>query len=75
GPLIRRLIAEGWAFEYGFSGSPGNWGGYALDTITLTRPKLAFEKVAAEAANEWASYERAVQYLERSFNPLSFLFR
>ncbi|MDP3542115.1 MAG: hypothetical protein Q8T11_06545 [Elusimicrobiota bacterium] len=75
GPLVRRLIAEGWAFEYGFSGSPGNWGGYALDTITLTRPKLAFEKTAVEAAKEWSSYERAVQYLERSFNPLGFLFR
>lgn len=75
GPLVRRLITEGWAFEYGFSGSPGNWGGYALDTITLTRPTLAFEKTAAEAANEWASYERAVQYLERSFDPLGFLFR
>lgn len=75
GPLVRRLIAEGWEFEYGFSGSPGDWGGYALDTITLTRPTLAFEKTAAEAAKEWASYERAVQYLERSFNPLGFLFR
>ncbi|MCR4296652.1 MAG: hypothetical protein NUW21_14060 [Elusimicrobia bacterium] len=75
GPLVRRLIAEGWAFEYGFSGSPGNWGGYALDTITLTRPKLAVEKTPAEAAAEWASYERAVQYLERSFNPFEFLFR
>lgn len=75
GPLVRRLIAEGWAFEYGFSGSPGVWGGYALDTITLTRPALAFEKTAAEAAKEWSSYERAVQYLERNFNPLGFLFR
>ncbi|PIR19429.1 MAG: hypothetical protein COV48_02060 [Elusimicrobia bacterium CG11_big_fil_rev_8_21_14_0_20_64_6] len=75
GPLIRRLISEGWEFEYGFSGSPGNWGGYALDTITVTRPKLVFEKSAAEAERQWASYERAVQYLQRHFNPLAFLFR
>ncbi|MCM2303888.1 MAG: hypothetical protein NDJ72_04250 [Elusimicrobia bacterium] len=75
GPLARRLIAEGWAFEYGFSGSPGNWGGYALDTITLTRPALAFEKTAAEAQREWSSYERAVQYLERRFDPFAGLFR
>jgi hypothetical protein len=75
GPLVRRLIAEGWAFEYGFSGSPGDWGGYALDTITVTRPERAAAKTAAQAASEWASYERAVQYLERNFNPLGFLFR
>ncbi|MBI2386800.1 MAG: hypothetical protein HYV14_12395 [Elusimicrobia bacterium] len=75
GPLIRRLIAEGWAFEYGFSGSPGEWGGYALDTITLTRPALAFEKTAAEAQREWSSYERAVQYLEKRFDPFAGLFR
>ncbi|MDD5302681.1 MAG: hypothetical protein PHS14_06175 [Elusimicrobia bacterium] len=75
GPLIRRLIAEGWEFEYGFSGSPGNWGGYGLDTMTLTRPKAASKKTPEEALREWASYERAVQYLERSFNPLGFLFR
>lgn len=75
GPLIRRLIAEGWEFEYGFSGSPGNWGGYALDTITLTRPKAAARKTAAEAAREWSSYERAVRYLEKSFDPFAGLFR
>ena len=75
GPLVRRLIAEGWEFEYGFSGSPGNWGGYSLDTMTLTRPKLAFENTPEEAARQWASYERAVKYLEARFNPLSFLFR
>lgn len=75
GPLARRLIAEGWEFEYGFSGSPGEWGGYALDTIVLTRPKAAVPTTAAEAARQWSSYERAVQYLERSFNPLGFLFR
>jgi hypothetical protein len=75
GPLIRRLIAEGWEFEYGFSGSPGEWGGYALDTIVLTRPKDAVEKTGAEAQREWSSYERAVQYLEKSFDLLSFLFR
>lgn len=75
GPLARRLIAEGWEFEYGFSGSPGEWGGYALDTIVLTRPKAAAPKTAAEAARQWSSYERAVQYLEKSFDPLGFLFR
>lgn len=74
GPLIRRLIAEGWAFEYGFSGSPGNFGVYALDTLTLTRPKLAWEKSSEEATREWSSYERAVQYLERRFDPMGFLF-
>ena len=75
GPLARRLIAEGWEFEYGFSGSPGEWGGYALDTIVLTRPKAAVEKTAAEAARQWSSYERAVQYLERRFDPFAGLFR
>jgi SAM-dependent methyltransferase len=75
GPLVRSLIAEGWEFEYGFSGSPGNWGGYALDTMTLTRPKLVARKTAEQAAGEWSSYERAVQYLQRRFDPLDFLFR
>jgi len=74
GPLVRRLITEGWEFEYGFSGSPGNFGVYALDTMTLTRPKLAWEKSAEDAAREWSSYERAVKYLEARFNPLGFLF-
>jgi hypothetical protein len=75
GHLIRRLISEGWAFEYGFSGSPGNWGGYALDTITLTRPKLAAKAGIQEAERQFSSYERAVQYLERRFNPMDLLFR
>ncbi len=75
GRLIRRLIAQGWEFEYGFSGSPGNWGMYGLDTITLTRPKLAFEKSIQEAERAFSSYERAVQYLERRFNPIDLLFR
>jgi hypothetical protein len=75
GALVRRLIAEGWDFEYGFSGSPGNFGVYGLDTMTLTRPKAAAKNTPAEAERQWASYERAVQYLEKSFNPLGFLFR
>lgn len=75
GPLVRRLIAAGWEFEYGFSGSPGNFGVYGLDTITLTRPKGPSMKTPVDAAREWASYERAVQYLERSFNPFGSLFR
>lgn len=74
GPLIRRLIAAGWEFEYGFSGSPGNFGVYALDTMTLTRPKLAWEKSPEDAAREWSSYERAAKYLEARFNPMGFLF-
>lgn len=75
GPLIRRLIAEGWEFEYGFSGSPGNWGGYALDTIILTRPKLAAKTGIQEAERQFSSYERAVQYLEKRFDPFASLFR
>lgn len=75
GPLIRRLIAEGWEFEYGFSGSPGNWGGYALDTITLTRPKAAVPAGIQEAERQFSSYERAVQYLEKRFDPFASLFR
>jgi hypothetical protein len=43
--------------------------------MTLTRPKTARKSTAAEAARQWSSYERAVMYLERHFNPLSFLFR
>lgn len=75
GPLIRRLIAEGWEFEFGFSGTRGKWGDYGLDTIVLTRPKAQGKRSPAEAQRQWSTYEGAVQYLERSFNPFQFLFR
>jgi len=74
GPLVRRLIAEGWAFEYGFTRTPGKWGAYGLDTMILTRPKLVFEKTPAEAAAEWRSYEKSVRYLEKDMAPFGFLF-
>ena len=75
GPLIRRLIAEGWEFEFGFSGARGKWGEYGLDTIALTRPKSPAVKTAEGAAKEWAVYEGAVRYLEARFNPFAGLFR
>jgi SAM-dependent methyltransferase len=75
GPLIRRLISEGWTLDFGFAGKAGKWGGYALDTLTLTRPALAAKKSPQETARQWASYEDAVKYLQARFNPLDFLFR
>lgn len=76
GPLIRRLLAEGWAVEYGFSGYGGKWGGYALDTLVLTRPKKAAKPLAAaEVESRWKAYLAAVAKIDADYNPFAFLFR
>lgn len=59
GELIQRLVAEGWTMEYGFSGRPGKFSEYALDTLILTRPKTP---VAAriDPSAAWRAYNQAV---------------
>ncbi len=75
GPLIRRLIAAGWEIEYGFSGRPGKFSEYGLDTLILTRPRLAWEKTPVEADAAWRAYAAAVAKADAEFNPFGFLFR
>jgi len=74
GPLIRRLLSEGWGLEYGFSRRPGKFSEYALDTLILTRPKLAWTMPPEETAREWNGYRAAVAKANSEFNPFGFLF-
>ncbi len=73
GPLIRRLIAEGWAIEYGFSGRPGKLVDYGLDTLILTRPQRARKKTPEATARAWKAYEAAVTEIGVDFSELRFL--
>lgn len=66
GPLIRRLLAEGWALDYGFPGRSGKLSNYALDTLILTRPKLARKKAPAETARAWKVYVDEVQRVDEA---------
>ncbi len=75
GPLIRRLLSEGWAIEYGFSGYGGKWGRYALDTLILTRPAAPEPRSALEAGAVWKAYAAAVGRTDADFNPFAALFR
>jgi SAM-dependent methyltransferase len=75
GPVIRRLLSEGWAIEYGFSGDSGKWGRYGLDTLVLTRPRQAAKRSAGEAERAWKAYAAAVAKTDADFNPYGFLFR
>jgi hypothetical protein len=76
GPVIRRLLAEGWAMEYGFSGYRGKWGEYALDTLVLTRPKKAAKPLSdAEVEKAWKTYVSAVAAIDADYSPFGFLFR
>jgi hypothetical protein len=59
GDLIKRLVSEGWTMEYGFSGRPGKFSEYALDTLVLTRPKTA-AAARIDPSAEWGAYVRAV---------------
>jgi hypothetical protein len=74
GPLIRRLISEGWELEYGFSQRPGKFSRYALDTLILTRPTLAWEKTSEETASAWKGYRAAVAKADAEFSPFGFPF-
>ncbi len=70
GPLIRRLLAEGWGIEYGFSGRPGKFSNYALDTLILSRPKgAARPRDAAAAGSIWIEYVRTVKTVDADYNP------
>ncbi|MDO8757088.1 MAG: hypothetical protein Q7J64_03665 [Elusimicrobiota bacterium] len=75
GPVIRRLLAEGWELEYGFSGRPGKYSNYTLDTLVLTRPKLAREKAPAEAEGAWKAYSGAVAKVNAEEKAFGLLFR
>lgn len=66
-PLIRRLLAEGWRIEYGFSKDGGKWGKYALDTLILTRPKRVKPRTAEQAEAEWKTYAAAVARVDANF--------
>ena len=63
GALAKRLIEEGWGFEFGFTGeSSGAYAGYALDTIAFTRPAgAATPRSSVEASRLWESYLHAEQ--------------
>ncbi len=64
GALVRRLLAEGWSFDFGFARGPGALGRYAYDTMILTRPAGAPAPRDAEAVERaWSEYSRAVDYL------------
>ncbi len=76
GPVIRRLLSEGWAIEYGFTGYGGKWGRYGLDTLVLTRPKQAGKtRSADETEREWKTYAAAVAKIDADFSPFGSMFR
>jgi hypothetical protein len=74
GPLIQRLIAEGWDMQYGFSGDSGPLGKYGYDTLVLTRPIGPRQVESLEAAARWKDYVRAVQKADDRFDPFGGLF-
>ncbi|UPT73484.1 MAG: hypothetical protein M0D55_16675 [Elusimicrobiota bacterium] len=59
GALIQRLVSEGWKMEYGFSGRPGSFSEYGLDTLILTRPKSA-ATAKIDPSSAWRAYNQAV---------------
>ena len=75
GPLIRRLISEGWALEYGFSGARGKFSDYGFDTLILIRPTFAQKKTAQETARIWSAYSEAVRLRNAEYNPFFAMFR
>jgi hypothetical protein len=63
GPLIRRLLEEGWTLSYSFARSPSS--SFVLDTILLDRPSgEAARRSPAEAAAVWAGWLRASAYAD-----------
>lgn len=69
GPLIGRLLAEGWTMQSGFSGYPGPYSDYALDTLTLTRPAgAAMPRDAAGVARLWNAYVAVVAHIDADFH-------
>lgn len=75
GELIRRLLAEGWAIEYGFSGYDGKYGDYELDTLVLTKPAAVAKREPAEADVLWWKYAEAVARTDADYTPFGFMFR
>lgn len=76
GPLIRRLLEQGWAIEYGWAGYPGKWGDYGFDTLVLTKPKSPSERT--DAGKPWRDYVAAMKRVDDDYNPfgsLGFFFR
>lgn len=75
GALIRRLLAEGWGIEYGFSGHDGKYGAYALDTLVLTRPGAGAKRDPIQADVAWKKYAEAVHHADGAQDPIAMLFR
>jgi SAM-dependent methyltransferase len=75
GALIRRLLAEGWTAEYGFSGYEGKFGKYALDTLVLTKPAAPTAVAADKVASAWRAYTNEVDRINNDFNPFAMFFR
>ena len=75
GPIIQKLLSQGWTIDYGFVGDSSKWGHYGYDTLTLTRPRQ--EKPVPQQAVQalWQAYQKAMMESNAGFNPFMLFFR